>query len=120
MSPEALAGEIKELKATYGEIHMAVGAPGQTLIRITSGRLPPGCAPAATPALLVLQDGQRPQFYVKPGILLPNGATPRSTSPAQVAGEGWMQFSYSFPWEESTHTLVQFVEASLRRFALAE
>jgi len=120
VSLETLAGEIEELRAAYGTASIAAGAPGQTLIRIAVARLPAGCTPPDTPALLVLQDGQRPQFYVKPGIRLPNGAGPRSTSLVPIAGEGWMQFSYSFPWDEGTHSLVQFVEASLRRFALAE
>jgi len=31
-----------------------------------------------------------------------------------------MQFSYTFPWDEAIHTLVQFVEASVRRFAKTE
>lgn len=120
MSPEILRVEIKGLKAAYREVSTAAGAPGQTLIRIESVALPAGCSPASTPALLVIQEGQRPQLYLKVGIRLPNGVAPRSTSVVQVAGTERMQFSYSFPWDETTHTLVQFVEASLRRFALAE
>lgn len=122
MSPEILAVEIEGLKSAYGEVSIAAGAgaSGQTLVRIGTVALPAGCAPAGTPALVVVQTGQRPQLYVKAGILLPNGVVPRSTSVVQVAGMEWMQFSYSFPWDENAHTLMQFVEASLRRFALAE
>ncbi len=120
MGTETMPEEIEGLKAAYGEISIATGAPGQTLLRIARVRLPAGCKPAETSALLVLQDGQRPVLHVKPGIQLSNGVVPRSTSSVQVAGEEWMQFSYTFPWDQATHTLVQFVEASLRRFAKTE
>ena len=121
MTNEALAAEIDGLKSSYGEISVGSGSAGQTLIRIHSATLPKGCSPSSTPALLVLQPGQpRPQFYVKPKIKVPNGIDPRSTSVVAVEGEEWLQFSYAFTWDENAHTLVQFVEASLRRFAKPE
>lgn len=117
MAEDDLAEEIKELKEVYQEVEVAKGSAGQTLIRIKETTLPRGCSPSATPVLLVLQDGQpRPQIYVKPGIKLPDGQDPRSVSQVQVEGEGWLQFSYSFPWEKNKNTLLQFVESSLRRF----
>ena len=118
MSKEALAEAIEQLKATYGEV--STGGPDETLIRINAVSLPKGCTPTSTPVLVVVQGGQRPQLYVKGGITLTNGRVPRNYSANQVAGEEWWSFSYSFGWDESTHTLVQFVEASLRRFAKAE
>lgn len=112
--------EISDLKEAYGSIALATAADGRRLIKIDDAGLPHGCRPASTPVLLVLQNGSRPQVFVKPGIILSNGVTPRSTSPVSVEGEAWLQFSFNFPWTEGSHTLVQFVAASLRRFALAE
>jgi len=120
MTQEAIAEALEELKEVYGEVAVAAPAPGQTLIRIKEVSLPTGCAPTSTPVLLFIQEGQRPQLYVKEGIKLPNAGTPRNYSAAQVAGEEWWTFSYSFSWDGNTHTLVQFVETSLRRFAKTE
>jgi hypothetical protein len=119
MTIETISAELEGLKAAYGEVAMATGAPGQILIRIANARLPRGCTPAETPVLLVLEDGQVPKVYVKPGIKVPSGA-PRSTSDVQIAGEAWMQFSYNLAGDPSTYSLVQLVGASLQRFAKDE
>ncbi len=121
MTDEQLTAETASLKEAYGEVSVATVAGGQVLIRINDVALPEGCSPLSTPVLLALNPGQpRPQIYVKRGIKLSNGADPRSTSIVAVGGEEWLQFSYSFPWEFGSHTLVQFVGASLRRFAKTE
>lgn len=119
MLAETLAFEIEELKAAYGAIQQAT-TDEQTLVRIERVPLPSGCQPPESTGILVLGQGQRPQFYLKPGIRLANGVIPRSTSSVQIAGEEWLQFSFTFVWDESTSTLLQFVEASLRRFAKGE
>ena len=119
MTIETISAEIGALKAAYGEVAVATDTPGQTLIRIAKTRLPRGCTPAETAALLVLQEGQAPKVYVTPGIKVPGGV-PRSTSDVQIAGEAWMQFSYNLAGDLSTYTLVQLVEASLQRFAKNE
>ena len=119
MTIETITAGIEALKAAYGEVTVAEGTPGQRLIRIAKVHLPRGCTPAETPALLVLQDGQVPKVYVKPGIKVPSGI-PRSTSDMQIAGEAWMQFSYNLAGDPSTYTLVQLVEASLQRFSKNE
>ena len=120
MTNEALAEALEELRQSYGEVNTAAGGPGQTLIRIKEVGLPKGCTPGSTPVLLGVQDGPRPVLYVKGRITLPNGRAPRNYSASQVAGEEWWTFSYSFSWDENTHTLLQFAEASLRRFAKTE
>src|SRR5690349_19754429 len=108
MTDEALAVETASLKDAYGEVSTAKTSAGQTLVRIREASLPPGCSPATTPVLLVMPPGQvRPQIYVKRGIRLRSGVEPRSTSPVSVEDEEWLQFSYSFPWNESSNTLVQ-------------
>jgi len=118
MTDEALAVEIASLKDAYGEVSTAKTSAGQTLVRIGEASLPRGCSPATTPVLLVVPPGQvRPQIYVKRGIRLRSGVEPRSTSSVSVEGEEWLQFSYSFPWNENSNTLVQLVATALRRFA---
>jgi hypothetical protein len=118
MTQDDLNEELKDLKEVYQDIAVGKGSAGQDLIRIKKVALPKGCSPATTPVLLMLQNGQaRPQIYVKPGIKLPGGQEPRSTTPVQVEGEGWLQFSYNFPWDENNNTLLQFIEAALRRFS---
>ena len=117
MTEEMLAHELAQLKEAFGEIQVATGSAGQKLIRIKGANLPKGCSPAQTPVLLVVRGGQpRPEIYVKPGIKLPNGREPRSTSPMQIEGEGWLQFSYSFPYDPNAHTLAQFAATALTRF----
>ena len=121
MTEDVLTAELADLKDAYGAVSVTKGSGGETLIRLHDVGLPRGCSPPTTPVLLVLRPGQsRPQIYVKPKIKVPNGVNPRSTSVVAVEGEEWLQFSYSFPWDESSHTLMQFVEASLRRFAKLE
>ena len=121
MSAEILPEELQDMKVAYGEVASTTGAGGQLLIRISHVDLPKGCNPAGTPVLLAWPAGQaRPQISVKPGIKLPNGASPRSTCTVQLEGEAWMQFSYAFTWDKDSHTLVQLIEAALRRFAKSE
>lgn len=120
MTTDMLSAEIKELKATYGGLTTAAGDAGQTLYRLSSARLPTGCNPPTTAVLVVLQDGQVPKIYVKPGIKTPNGTVPRSTSVVQIGGQEWLQFSYNIAGDPSTYTLAQLVEASMRRFAKNE
>lgn len=121
MLDDLLAAEVEDLKRLYGGVARATGSGGKTLVRLTAAKLPPGCQPEATPALLAWQPGQtRPEMYVAPGVRRPNGASPRSTSTVFIEGEAWLQFSYTFPWEPARHSLVQFVAGGLRRFAKHE
>jgi hypothetical protein len=107
--------EIEELKGAYGVVLTTTAADGRQLICIETVVLPKGCKPSTSSVLLIPQAG-RPLIYVKPGIKVPNGVDPRSTSIVSIEGKEWLQFSYTFPWGEETHTLLQFVQASLRRF----
>jgi hypothetical protein len=120
MTDEMFARECAHLKDWFGDISTATGAGGAKLIRIMAANLPKGCAPRRTPTLLVLRGERRPEIYVKPGIKLPNGREPRSTSQVNIEGEAWLQFSYTFQYDPGSHSLAQFTAAALTRFKLAE
>jgi hypothetical protein len=119
MTNEAFHEELSQLREIYGSVATALSVTEQQVIRIAEVPLPRGCKPAASPVLLVLQP-TRPLIYVKPGLTTPRGLIPRSTSVVSVEGEAWLQFSFNNPFDEKVHTLLQFVEASLRRFARDE
>lgn len=120
MSDEHFEQNVSDLKKAFGDVATTTAADGRRLVKIKEVELPRGCKPGTTPMMVVLQNGARPVVYAKPGITLANGAAPRSTSNVAVEGETWLQFSYNFPWDENSHTLVQFVASSVRRFALNE
>jgi hypothetical protein len=120
MTPENRLRIVEELAAAYTSATKATEG-GRTFIRLPKVHFPKGCSPSETSVLVVVDDGQpAPQLYVKQIPTLANGRTPRSTSAVQLAGESWQTFSFSQPWDENTHTAVQFVEGRLRRFALSE
>jgi hypothetical protein len=111
---------INELNEQYGIVKIL---NNQTVIyaHVENVSLPAGCNPEVTEVILVLRSNQaRPEIYVKPGIVLANGRSPRSVSVIAIEGESWLQFSYQFNWDKQQHTLVQFVEGALRRFSLNE
>lgn len=120
MTPETIVAIKRELSDSYTGVQSA--AEGAiTLVRIPEVRFPKGCEPASTAALVVLDPAQStPKLLLKVLPRLKNGVVPRSTGSEQVAGEGWYVFSFSQPWDENTHTGIQFVEGRLRRFALNE
>ena len=117
MSPDFIADAVKKVVAGYGAEHVRVAKEGaRTLVRVERLELQPGCAPPATPLLLVLDPGQpKPQAYVQPGQLLANGKAPTSTSVQLVGGESWLQFSFNVPWEER-RGIGAFIAAARQRF----
>jgi|ERR1051326_3098312 hypothetical protein len=120
MSTEVLSSGLEEVREQYESIKVSSDSSA-TFVRIESVSLPSGCVPHSTPLLLVLRVGQaRPEIYVKPGIKLANGRDPRSISVVAIRGESWLQFSYQFAWDPIQHSLVQFIEGALRRFAKSE
>jgi hypothetical protein len=120
MREETIERLVKELAAEYENVCWA--AEGcRTLVSIPKVYFPDGCVPASAPALVILDEAQAaPQLFLKILPKLPNGKDPRSISAATVAGESWSGYSFNQPWDENTHTAVQFVEGRLRRFALKE
>jgi len=120
MKAHNLTRFIEEVAAAYPEATRAVEG-SKVLLSIPRVSFPAGCAPAQSAALVVLEEGQAmPQLFIKELPRLPNGKTPRSCSPAPVGGDTCYSFSFNQPWDENTHTALQFVEGRLRRFALNE
>ncbi len=100
------------------QISRAKNAQGHDLLRLTDVLLPQGCQPPSTPVLLLVEPGQSvPKVYVKPGIKLPNGANPDSTTVVNIEGESWLQFSYKLQTEASNYSWLSLVAAYLGRFA---
>ncbi len=121
MTPTFIADAVQVVTNTYGPSHVRTTLEaGRTLVRIDDLELYEGCKPPSTPMLLALDPAQpKPLSYVRPGQLLANGKTPKSTSPVLVGGESWMQFSFNVPWEER-HGIVRFIAAARQRFAQHE
>lgn len=120
MTTEVFACDLEEVKEQYSSVKVATNG-SLTYVRLDSVSLPKGCTPESTPVLLVIRPGQaKPEIYVKPGIKLGNGREPRSVSTVTIEGESWLQFSYQLNWDSNQHSLVQFIEGALRRFAKSE
>ncbi len=115
MSPDFIERAVATLAATY-DVRTSNEGP-RRYVRLDAFEMPPGCSPASTRALVVLDPSQpKPLLYVAPGQLLANGTPPRSTSAVLVGGESWLQFSFNLPWEER-HGILHFVTGARARFA---
>ena len=108
---------VRDLASVYGQGVLIARDGSRTLARINEVDMPPGCRPARTAMLLMLDPAaEKPAPYVLPGQLLANGRAPRSTSTQIVGGESWMQFSFNIPWAEAAG-IIRFVAAARQRFA---
>lgn len=116
---EQLERELEELKSQYETVRVRKDGT-TTYVYVEPVELPVGCKPAKTAVLLTLNGQPKPLIYVKPGVTVGNGINPRSTSVMQIEGESWLQFSFNLNWDQNQHTLLQFIEGSLRRFAKHE
>jgi hypothetical protein len=117
MHTETITHAVEELRGVYGDSVQESREGGRTLIKIAGVELPPGCRPEKSDVLVVLDPAAaRPVVYVRPGVLLPNGASPRSTSPTAVGGESWLGFSFAFPWTEA-ESIITFLAVARQRFA---
>ena len=121
MSPDFITEAVLTLTETYGTDHVRTAIEGaRTLVRVDDLELYSTCNPTSTPILVVLDPSQpKPVVYVRPGQLLANGKTPKSTSVVMVGGESWLQFSLNAPWEEG-HGIRRFVAAARQRFTQDE
>jgi hypothetical protein len=105
---------VAELKENYrGAVNAKDGT--LTLVRLPEVHFLPGCQPASTEAMVVLDPAKaKPEFYIR---VIPSvrGSQPQHGT-AIVGGDNWCTYSYNLRWTED-HTAVQFVEGMLRRFA---
>lgn len=120
MKAATIEKAIQDLVSVYGDDVRTAREGSRTLARVAEVEMPPGCRPATTPMLLVLDAvAEKPAAYVQPGQLLSNGRTPRSTSAQIVGGESWMHFSFNIPWTEEAG-IIRFIAAARQRFAQNE
>jgi hypothetical protein len=120
MTADTIARLVDELTRNYSGASSTVEG-SVTLVKLPSVFFPNGCRPDHSPALVLLDPQQpAPRLLLKQLPSLKNGCTPRSVGSETIAGEGWFSFSYNQPWNEISHTALQFVEGGLRRFALNE
>lgn len=120
MTEETIARLVAELLHEYPGSASAVDAT-LTLVRLNRVTFPPGCRPADSVALVVLDPQQAaPKLLLKEAPTLSNGRPAKNVSAEGAAGEGWFTFSFSQPWNENSHTGLQYVESRLRRFGLNE
>lgn len=91
------------------------------LIRLATVDFPDGCIPQISAALVVLDPtADKPEFYLAQVPRLASGTQP-ATGQVMVGGEIWNTYSYAVQnWDQIRSTAVQFVQAKLRRFALAQ
>jgi hypothetical protein len=109
-----------QLVSVYGQT-MEVGQDGsRRLVRIERVELYPGCQPAETTMLIVLDPAQpKPQMFVTPGQKLANGRLPKNSSNILIAGQTWMQFSFNIPWSIGDN-IMRFMAAARQRFTQNE
>lgn len=116
MKPETIEKAVHDLVSVYGDGVCTAREGSRTLARVAEVEMPPGCRPATTPMLLVLDTAaEKPVAYVQAGQLLSNGRAPRSTSTQIVGGESWMQFSLNAPWTEEAG-IARFIAVARQRF----
>ena len=114
------AGELDRITAQLVSVYgqgMKVGQDAsRRLVQIERVELYPGCQPAETTMLIVLDPGHpKPQVFVTPGQLLANGRLPRNNSNILIAGQTWMQFSFNIPWSDGDN-IMRFITAARQRF----
>jgi hypothetical protein len=109
-----------QLASVYGQT-MKVGQDGpRRLVQIERVELYPGCLPAQTTMLIVLDPAQpKPQVFVTPGQQLANGRLPKNNSNILIGGQTWMQFSFNIPWSDGDN-IMRFIAAARQRFAQNE
>ena len=115
---------VAELRTHYGDGEVAFRRSGtSTLVRVNGVGLPRRKGKTID-VLIDLQDGfrqsgSRPPVYVALGTTQPNGRPGRNVNPAQVHGEPWLSFSWSFEWRPGDLAWL-LVEGAVRRFSVNE
>ena len=120
MNREAIHRFETELKVAYAGATSAIDG-NRTLVKLPEVTFPEGCSLSTSAALVVLDPGaDRPEFYLASIPTLQSGLRP-PVGAVLIAGETWNSYSYAVhKWTAESNTAVQFVEAKLRRFSLAQ
>lgn len=112
--------EVALVQSAYGEVEVD---PDLSWFVIRRWLLVAGWSKQATRLLVLIPPGYAitapDNFYTDADLRLAGGATPGNTSPAQQAGEPWLQFSYHLEhdeWQpEQGHNLLTFLAGVARR-----
>ncbi|MBZ5493696.1 MAG: hypothetical protein LAO76_22485 [Acidobacteriia bacterium] len=120
MNPDTMQRFEDELRQAFDGSVVANDA-NRKLIRLATVDFPDGCIPQRSAALVVLDPAaDKPEFYLAQVPRLASGNQP-ATGQVMVGGEIWNTYSYAIQnWDQIRSTAVQFVQAKLRRFALAQ
>jgi len=92
---------VARIERAFGSARDVTPAPGQPLhVLIEEVILPEAWSPNPTRALVIWEGwpGSRPRFLIDERVRGESGEPPRSNDLVYVLGEGWRQFSFSFPW----------------------
>ena len=120
MNPDTMQRFEDELRQAFDGSVVANDA-NRKLIKLATVDFPDGCIPQRSAALVVLDPAaDKPEFYLAQVPRLASGNQP-ATGQVMVGGEIWNTYSYAVQnWDQIRSTAVQFVQAKLRRFALAQ
>lgn len=101
MEQAETADLIARIERAFGSARNVTPAPDQPLhVLMEEVVLPDAWSPNLTRALVIWEGWPeaRPRFLIDEQVRGESGEPPRSNDLVYVLGEGWRQFSFSFPW----------------------
>lgn len=122
MDAAGRAAIVNELAVSFGSARDVTPGSDQPLhVLLDRVNLAGTWTPNPVRCLTVFRNwpAQRPEFYVDSSVKNQSGEPPRSHSRPFVLGEGWLAFSWQFPWT-ALMSATKAVEKWLARFAKPE
>jgi len=119
VEPAEATDLIARIERAFGSARDVTPAPGQPLhVLMEEVVLPDAWSPNPTRALVIWEEwpGSRPRFLIDEQVRGEGGEPPRSNDLIYVLGEGWRQFSFSFPWVGNDPVIA--VQKWLERFSV--
>jgi hypothetical protein len=113
------AHAIADLEQAFGSVEEQPlpAEPGYTLVIVTSKQSIPGSEQTTQVAFRLPSDiTTRPQHFVEPHLVLPNGGQPNNVSTQELNGRLWKAWSMRTPWDPTRHTLSQLVHTVLKQW----
>ncbi len=110
---------IADIERAFGPVHDVSPAPDQPLhVVMEEVSLPEPWSPSPARAMVIWEGwpDSRPRFLIDERVQGEGGAPPRSSDLIYVLGEGWRQFSFSFPWSGDDPVIA--VQKWLERFSV--